>query len=145
LSAIASQVISEDGSTGPLPFTIGDVETPPGALVLAVTSSDPSLVPTNNLVLGGSVSNRTLTVTPLSNRSGSTTITLTVTDGNSASASNSFLVTVLAANDPPTLDPISNLTLNQGAGPQTINLTGIGSGAPDENQTLVVTAISSNP
>jgi len=144
LSDITSQVIDEDGSTGPLFFTISDTETPASSLSLAVASSNPSLIPTNNLVLGGSGNNRTLTVTPLPDRSGTATITLTVTDGNSASVSNSFSVTVLAVNDAPTLNPISNLTLNQGAGAQLVNLTGIGSGAPDEDQALVVTASSSH-
>src|SRR5439155_5629017 len=48
-------------------------------------------------------------------------------------------------NDLPTLDPILDLTIDEDAGLQTINLTGISSGAPNENQSLVLSAISSNP
>ena len=45
---------------------------------------------------------------------------------------------------PPTLDPISNRTINEDAGTQTINLTGIGAGA-GESEPLRITAASSNP
>src|SRR5207247_552072 len=65
------------------------------------------------------------------------------TDGGTTNAS--FALTITPANDPPTLDPINNLSLNEGAGPQTVNLTGISTGAANENQTLAVTATSSNP
>src|SRR5205085_5652267 len=46
---------------------------------------------------------------------------------------------------PPTLDPISDLLVNEGSGPQTANLSGINAGAGNETQTLAVTAVSSNP
>lgn len=48
-------------------------------------------------------------------------------------------------NVPPTLDPVADVTLNENAGPQTISLTGITSGSASENQTLTVSAFSSNP
>jgi hypothetical protein len=51
-------------------------------------------------------------------------------------------VTVVLVNDAPTLDLIGNLTVANNAGPQTVNLTGISSGAPDENQSLTVQATS---
>jgi hypothetical protein len=53
-------------------------------------------------------------------------------------------VTVNAVNDPPTLNPIGNVTVNEGLW-QTINLDGITSGALNENQTLRLSAVSSNP
>jgi len=49
------------------------------------------------------------------------------------------------ANSPPTLRPIANLTINEDAGNQTVAPSGIGPGAGDENQTLTLTALSSNP
>jgi len=48
-------------------------------------------------------------------------------------------------NQPPALDPIADLTINENAGLQTVTLTGVGSGAIGENQTLTVTATSTNP
>jgi hypothetical protein len=48
-------------------------------------------------------------------------------------------------NRPPTLNALGCLTINSNAGPQTVNLTGITSGASNEVQTLTVTVMSSNP
>src|SRR5205085_1574440 len=48
-------------------------------------------------------------------------------------------------NQPPTLNSLVNLTINENAGLQTVNLSGISSGATNEAQVLTVTAISSNP
>src|SRR5205823_1255433 len=47
--------------------------------------------------------------------------------------------------DFPTLDGIGPRTINQGAGLQTVNLTGITAGPANESQTLAVSAVSSNP
>jgi hypothetical protein len=49
------------------------------------------------------------------------------------------------ANAAPTLNALGNLTVNENAGLQTVNLSGISSGASNEVQTLTVTAVSSNP
>ena len=46
---------------------------------------------------------------------------------------------------PPTLDPLTDMVINENAGLQTVNLSGITSGAANEAQTLTVTAVSSNP
>jgi uncharacterized repeat protein (TIGR01451 family) len=145
ITAIAGQTIDEDTATGQLSFTIGDVETAPASLTLTLASSNPALIPNGSLVLGGSGANRTLTVTPLADQSGTATISVTVTDAAGASNIMAFLVTVRAVNDPPTLGALGNVTVNEGSGPQIVNLIGIGSGAANENQTLVVTATSSNP
>src|SRR6478609_839317 len=45
----------------------------------------------------------------------------------------------------PTLTAISPVTINEDAAAQTISLSGISSGSASENQTLMVTASSSNP
>ncbi len=47
-------------------------------------------------------------------------------------------------NQPPTLNPIADVNINEDAGQQTVNLSGISSGAAGESQTLTVTASSSN-
>jgi len=144
ISAIANQTIDEDGTTGLLAFTVSDPETAPGSLSLAASSSNPALVPSASIQLGGSGTNRTATIVPAAKQTGTTTITITVTDGSGLSTNTSFLVTVQAVNAVPTLDPINNLVLNPGTGPQVVNLTGISSGATNENQPLVVAAASSN-
>jgi hypothetical protein len=120
------------------------METAAGALVLSAASTDTTLVPTNNVLFGGSGASRTVTVNPVANRSGSATITISVTDGNGGSASDAFVLTVMPANDPPTLNSIPNLTTNEDPGPITIQLTGISAG-PNESQPLTFQVTCSSP
>ena len=106
ISNITNQNINEDANTGALAFTIGDVETAAGSLTLSKTSSNTALVPVSNIVFGGSGANRTVTITPLANQSGSATITITVSDGT-LTASDSFVLTVAAVNDAPVIISLS--------------------------------------
>ena len=145
LSSIADQSTAEDTPTVPIAFIVGDMETAAASLSVSSLSSNPTLVSTSNIVFGGSGSNRTVRLTPATNQFGTALITVTVTDAGSASASQSFLLTVTPANDPPTLAAIADLTLNQSAGPQAVQLSGIGPGAPNENQTLSLNATVSDP
>lgn len=64
-----------------LPIAVIDYESTASALTLTASSSNPSLVPNQNLVLGGSGANRTLTITPLLNQTGMVEIALFVGDG----------------------------------------------------------------
>ncbi|HET7624075.1 MAG TPA: fibronectin type III domain-containing protein, partial [Verrucomicrobiae bacterium] len=58
----------------------------------------------------------------------------------------SYTVPVSATdNQPPTLTALSNLSINENAATQSVPLSGITSGSSAENQTLTVTATSSNP
>jgi hypothetical protein len=54
------------------------------------------------------------------------------------------MVTVRPVNQAPTLNALGNLTIDENASQQTVNLSGIGSGAANESQTLTVTAASGN-
>ncbi len=145
LSVPSNQFIDEDTATAPLPFTVSDDLTPAANLVMGVTTSNPDLIPLGNILLGGSGNARTVQITPTPNAAGVSLITFNVTDDAGLRASNSFLVTVKEVNDPPTLNPLANLNALQGSGPIAINLSGIGSGSPRENQILAVAATSSNP
>jgi hypothetical protein len=94
ISPIADQVISPGGSSGPLSFNFGNLGAAAGSsLAVLASSSNPSLVPNGNLALGGSGTNRTLTVTPLAGQTGSALITVSVSDGTWTN-SRSFNVTV---------------------------------------------------
>ena len=111
ITGIADQTIDEDTTTAALSFTVGDAETAAGSLTLSKGSSNATLVPTNNIVFGGSGSNRTVTVSPAANQNGTATITVNVSDGQ-YSASTSFVVTVNAVNDAPTISSIADQTIN---------------------------------
>ena len=76
VSNLADVTIDEDTSTGAIPFTISDPETPAGALVVTRSSSNTTLVPLGGVALGGSGQNRTVTVTPAAGKTGSSTITV---------------------------------------------------------------------
>jgi len=84
-----------------------------------------------------------ITYTPNQNQNGSDSFTFTVSDGAGGIANGTFNITVNAVNDTPTLDTISNLTIDEDAGQQIVNLSGISAGG-GETQTLTVTATSSD-
>ncbi len=69
--------------------TVGDPESGPAGVSLSASSSNTTLVPNANLAVSGTGATRTVTITPVLNRSGITSITLTANDG-AAAASTSF-------------------------------------------------------
>lgn len=100
IGAIAAVRVDEDTAAGPSAFTVADAETAAGSLTVSAASSNPTLVPSGGIVLGGSGGSRTVRVTPAANRNGTATITVTVSDGSLAS-STAFTVTVTAVDDAP--------------------------------------------
>lgn len=116
-------------------------------LTVTSTSSSPGLIATPTVSYTSPNATGVLTFSPVANASGTATLTVTVNDGGTSNnvVSRSFTVTVNPANQPPTLNPVANLTINENAGLQTVNLYGISSGGTNEGQTLTVTATSSNP
>ncbi|PYJ86078.1 MAG: hypothetical protein DME22_06605, partial [Verrucomicrobia bacterium] len=99
ISKIANQTIARNSSTGPIAFTVGDMDNNPGSLTVSATSSNPTLVPDCNIRSGGSGANRTITVTPTRKKVGVATTTVTVSDGL-ATVSTSFTITVTRSNHP---------------------------------------------
>ncbi len=51
ISDIANRFVVEGNSTGTIPFTIGDIETAAGDLVVTATSSNQAVIPNGNIVL----------------------------------------------------------------------------------------------
>jgi hypothetical protein len=104
ISSITTQSIPRDGSTGALPFTVGDAESDPATLTVSKASTNTTLVPLSGIVINnGDGTNRTVTVTPAAGQQGRTLITLTVSDGVNT-VDSSFLVIVGA----PVLSAIPN-------------------------------------
>ncbi len=116
ISTIASQTIGEDTSTGALAFTVGDAETAAGSLTVTATSSNPALVPNANIVMGGSGASRTATVTPAAQQNGTASISLSVSDG-ALTTTSTFLLTVSAVNDAPTISSIASQTVGEDTSP----------------------------
>jgi regulation of enolase protein 1 (concanavalin A-like superfamily) len=81
--------------TGTVPFTL--TGTAARFAAVSAVSSNPSVVPNQNLSFGGSGTQRTLTITPAPGQVGSATITVTVTDPIwDGSTTSSFVVNVVS-------------------------------------------------
>ena len=133
---------AEDTPTGAIAFTIGDGETLGGfpdaeRQLQRITA----LVPSANIVFGGSGANRTVTLTPVANANGTATITVTVSDGQ-ATATDTFVVTVTAVNDLPTISSVANQATSIGVavGPLAVTVGDIETAAAS----LTLTGSSSN-
>ena len=107
ITAIADQFIPMNGASSPLPFAVGDNFTAPALLAVTGASSNPDLIPNGNVDFAGSGANRYVTLMPLANQTGYSTITVSVSDGT-LSANTSFLVVVKATNLPPVLLPYAS-------------------------------------
>ncbi|MFO1512654.1 MAG: Ig-like domain-containing protein [Verrucomicrobiota bacterium] len=149
LAAINNVTINEDAGvqtvnlTGISTGATNEAQT----LTLTATSSNPGLIPNPTVNYTSPNATGSLSFTPTANSNGTATITVTVNDGQvlNNTATRTFTVTVNAVNDVPTLNPLANVVINEDAGLQTVGLSGIGTGAANETQTLTVTATSSNP
>ena len=93
IAGLVDQFTGLGTPTAPLPFGISDDQTSPENLSVDVASSNPLLLPSGNITVGGSGHFRTLTLTPLPFQTGTTTVTVAVSDGTFTTRQ-SFLLTV---------------------------------------------------
>lgn len=123
-------------------FAVTDAEDDAGALTLACGTGNTALLAKANMTLGGSGSNRTLTVTPVSDRSGTVNITLTATDTNGATTTHTIAMTVSPVNDAPTVSTIANRATDEDTSTGPIGFT-IGD-VDTEASLCTVSAVSDN-
>jgi len=140
LSAFSNVSLNFGSNSATQSFTVHDAETAAASLTVQAYSSDKTLLPDTAIALSGSGANRSVLVTPVSNLSGTTTVTVNVTDGL-LTASQNFTVTV-AANTAPTISAFSNQSVPQNTMPADQVFT-IGD-AETASTALTVTATSSN-
>lgn len=141
IGEVGPQVTAEDTPTGAIPFTVSDPDTDPADLVVTAISSNQTIVPNANIVLGGGDANRTATITPLPDQHGPVDILLTVSDGF-AQGSTSFTLTVTPAADPPVISPIADLSTPEDTPTAAIPFTVADDQTPPGS--LTVTATSNN-
>jgi hypothetical protein len=79
---------------GPIGFNISDTETAPTSLNVSAQSSDQTILPNANIILGGNGQSRTIILNPVPGKTGSSIITVTVSDGI-ARANSTFRLVVL--------------------------------------------------
>jgi hypothetical protein len=146
--------ISEDATSQAVALSgisAGGNESQP--IAVTVSSNNTDLIGPPILSYASPNSTGTLEFTPAANLSGTATITVSVTDGgldsnlatgdDNAVTTTSFEIDVNEINDPPTIDPVDDVTVTEGSATFTIDLTGITAGL-GESQPLAVTIENDN-
>lgn len=84
ISSILAQSAPANAAVGPVNFTVEDGELAASSLIVSNSNDNPGLI--GSVVLGGSDTNRTVTVTPASNQQGSANITIYASDATNTTA-----------------------------------------------------------
>jgi hypothetical protein len=115
ISAILDQVTDEDVPLIEIPFTVRDAESSPEQLRFSTVFgfSDRN---SGSVVIGGSGTNRWVSVFPPRNISGTGSVTVVVSDAGGLSASSTFRLEVRPVNDPPWLSVIPDQVALKGQG-----------------------------
>lgn len=94
IQGLTNQSVPQDTTIGPLPFTVSDADSDISGVVLTVTSSDTSVIPSDNIILAGTGGSRTLQLKPASDVLGTANITVRAVDqvGNTSTATISVQV-----------------------------------------------------
>jgi hypothetical protein len=154
LNPISTLVLGEDASRQTVNLSgisAGSGESQP--LRVTASSSSTGLIPNPTVTYTSANTAGSIAFTPVADASGTATITVTVEDGgldenlstagDNATFSRTFVVSVSAVNDTPTLNALSNVSIAEDSARQTVNLAGITAGG-GESQPLRVTASSSS-
>lgn len=100
ISSIGSQKTSED-TLKSVSFTVGDPDTALTKLVMFGYSSNPAILPSENITFTGTADKRTANLRGATNANGAVTVYLVVKDEDGLTATNSFAFTIAAVNDLP--------------------------------------------
>jgi len=148
LNALANVTVNENAGlqvvnlSGITDGSINESQT----VTVTASSSNTGLIPKPTVSYTNPNTTGSISFTPVPYAYGSAIITVTVNDGAASNniVSRTFTVSVNPVNQAPTLNSLANRTIDENAGLQTVSLSGIGTGAANESQTLTVTASSSN-
>jgi len=111
------------------------------------TSSNTTLVPNlaANINVSGAGSSRTLSINPVADEFGTSTITVTITGANSQTMTDTFLLTVNSVNDTPSFTKGADQNVNEDAGPQTVTNWALGISAGAANESGQITDVPGKP
>ncbi len=122
------------------------------SLMISATSSNTSLLPDPTVVIGGDGFAAVLTCEPPLGQTGTATVTVTVQDDGGTVAGGvdtktmNFDVSIFEdVNKPPAMNKLLDLSILQDDGEQVVDLNNITDGDDDKDQTVTITAVSSNP
>ncbi len=141
ISSISNQITDEDLTIMAIPFTVFDSETKASNLVVTASSSNTTVLPNSNIIIGGNGENRTLSITPAKDQNGVAIITLTVND-ISLSASQTFEIKINPINDAPKISTIQDVHLyrNTNSDPVLFTINDV----DNPETSLLITISSSN-
>jgi len=111
IAAIGDVILRQSGYTN-LPFRVWDIETFPGDLMVAASSTNQSLIPASGLTITGTNWDRFLNIEPNPMESGKTLITVVVSDGSKASSTSFFVNVISIPTAPIRLNFISNIQVS---------------------------------
>jgi len=133
IAPISNQSMLEDG-TKVVSFTVSDPDTDPDTLDLWRSSSNTNLIDLPGMILGGSGTNRTITLTPKPDINGTSVVTLAVSDGTYTNT-RSFNLVVTPVADPSTITGLVNRAFGDNAGVTNV-FTGVAINDVDHNMPL---------
>lgn len=125
-------------------FSAADRESPSGGVVMSASSADQTLVADTNIkfAINPFTLQRTVSILPMPNAHGTTTITLRASDGSSETWL-PIQFTVTPVNDPPTIAPLPPVAVAYGEVPPLITVELDDTDSPLDRLTL--TPLSSSP
>ncbi len=148
-SKISNVAVREDFATTNFAFTVAKFRGNVSNVTVTAWSYNTNVIANENLALSGEGTNRVLTVSPTTNAYGQSTIFLMLTDTNLDRTTNTFVMTLLSVNDPPSFSLSTNLfVVDENSGTQSFSgvLTGYSTGPTNESsQTCKMVVSPSNP
>lgn len=142
IGSISAKTTTKNTTSLPIALPISDIDSALSCAMLSGTSSNQTIVANSGLNFSGIYPNCSLSVTPVSNKSGTLTLTVQVTDGT-ATSSRIFPFEVLDINTPPTISSITDRTITEDFAPFQIPFT-ISDGEAGLDCQTSVTLLSSN-
>jgi hypothetical protein len=94
LGALSDQTVNQDTMVGPVPVVILAATNRATDFAVGAVAADGALVPAGNIMISGTGLQRSLTLMPASDQTGSTSITVTLRDATGSIASRDFRLTV---------------------------------------------------
>ena len=144
--ALADVSVNEDAPAVNIPLTgiSYGADCAPQTVTVAATSSNTLLVTNVVINYNSPDTNGSIDLTIAPDMSGTATIEVVVADDAGGTVSETFVLTVNEVNDPPTIDAIDDVTVDDNTPAVNVQLSGISAGPVSETQDIAITAAGVN-
>jgi hypothetical protein len=122
-SDISDQTTFDNVAIYSIPITVNDIETEGCSLGITFTSSNNSLISSDNISYTCESGTFYISLTPVTDQVGNSVISVTIKDGGNLTATTSFALTVIASNNPPVLAVINDQVTNEDSAIHSMKLT----------------------